>query len=283
MIYIFTALYSEAHIFIKKFNLIKNLENTWFQEFYNETAGIRLTVTGVGEIAAATAVGTICTMYKPTHNDLLCNIGICAHTLENSGIFICNKLIEKATGRTFYPDMLYHHNFDEGTIVTGMMPLNLENDSEIPLDIIGRLYDMEAAAIYQAGIHFLGPHQMIFLKIVSDKGTTKDVSKEQVIFLMESYQKNIFDYLIKLSNIIQKNISHNSSLHQNEELVETFCRDMHCSKAMKDTVQQYIRYFSLTGIDYISIIQKMYEKELLPCKNKREGKLCFEDFKRRLF
>ena len=31
----------------------KNKDCTWYQEFYNETAGIRLAVTGVGEIAAA--------------------------------------------------------------------------------------------------------------------------------------------------------------------------------------------------------------------------------------
>ncbi len=50
MVYIFTALYCEAHIFIKQFNLIKNQERTWYQEFYNETDGIRLAITGVGEI-----------------------------------------------------------------------------------------------------------------------------------------------------------------------------------------------------------------------------------------
>ena len=50
MVYIFTALYCEAQIFIRQFNLTKNLENTWFQEFQNEEAHIRLTVTGVGEI-----------------------------------------------------------------------------------------------------------------------------------------------------------------------------------------------------------------------------------------
>ena len=42
MIYIFTALYCEAHIFIQKYNLIKNQEITWFQEFYNKTTGTGL-------------------------------------------------------------------------------------------------------------------------------------------------------------------------------------------------------------------------------------------------
>ena len=205
MIYIFTALYCEAHIFIQKYNLIKNQEITWFQEFYNETIGIRLTVTGVGEIAAATAIGSVCSIYKPTQEDFLLNVGICAHTTKKDGIFLCNQIIEKTTGKTFYPDMLYCHNFSEGTIVTGMLPWNTPNNNrsiaEKPSAEI--LYDMEAAAIYQAGIHFFGPHQMIFLKIVSDNGIVDKFSKEQIILLMENYQNSIIKYIEQLFSITQ--------------------------------------------------------------------------------
>ena len=183
MIYIFTALYCEAHIFIQKYNLIKNQEITWFQEFYNKTTGIRLAVTGVGEIAAAAVVSSICSLYKPAPNDMLLNIGLCAHTIQNNGIFLSNKIIEQVTGKTFYPDILYRHNFLEGTIITGMQLLNNENYNNI-----APMYDMEAAAIYQVGIHFFGPHQMFFLKIVSDKGSAKEVSKEHAAHIMEQYQ-----------------------------------------------------------------------------------------------
>ncbi len=285
MLYIFTALYCEAHIFIKQFNLIKNQETTCFQEFYNEICGIRLTITGVGEIAVATAIGSVCSVYKPTQDDLLLNVGICAHTTKNSGIFLCNKIKEKATGRTFYPDMLYRHNFYEGTIVTGMLPWNINNE---PLETTtvpaGNLYDMEAAAVYQAGVHFFGPHQMIFLKIVSDRGTIDEVSKERATLLMEQYQDCIIDYVLRICAIIPKLKSHNSDLCQEEkQLLETFCADLHLSKTMRDSMKQYVQYLTLTGINYISVIHDMYEKNLIPCKDKREGKQRFEEFKRRLF
>ncbi|MDE7266719.1 MAG: hypothetical protein K2N89_04560, partial [Lachnospiraceae bacterium] len=206
MIYIFTALYCEAHIFIRHFNLIKDQESTWFQQFYNEAAGIRLAVTGVGEIAAAAVISSVCSVYKPTQDDLLLNIGICAHTTKNDGIFLCNKIIEKATGRTFYPDMLYRHNFAEGTIVTGMRPYHFNNDAiQMPEGTLAEtLYDMEAAAVYQTGIHFFGPHQMIFLKIVSDRGSVEDISKERTELLMEKYKDCIFDYIGQISTITQK-------------------------------------------------------------------------------
>jgi len=283
MIYIFTALYCEAYIFIRQFDLVKNYNNTWLQEFYNEGTGIRLVITGTGEVAAAAAVGSVCSIYKPAQSDLLLNVGVCAHTVSQDGIFLCSKIIEKATGRTFYPDMLYRHPFCEGTIVTGMLPWNGEDDISA-----GNLYDMEAAAVYQAGMHFFGPHQMIFLKIVSDRGAAEDVSREQVLHLMEMYQNGIFDYISRVSAIMQENSCHKilpgqEERSMRENMFETFCADLHCSKAMRDSLEQYIWYLTLTGIDYTCVIQEMYEEKMLPCKSKREGKLCFEEFKRRLF
>lgn len=286
MIYIFTALYCEAHIFISHFNLIKNQESTWFQQFYNEAAGILLTITGVGEIASAAVVGSVCSVYKPTQNDLLLNIGICAHTTKSDGIYLCNKIIEDATGRTFYPDMLYRHNFSETTIITGMQPYHSDKAAaQMQADIhAGTLYDMEAAAVYQTGSHFFGPHQMVFLKIVSDRGAVEEVSKERTALLFEKYKDGIFDYIEEISTIISKIGCRKSRLSQEEEtLIETFCMDLHCSKAMRDSMKQYIRYLTLTETDYASIIRDMYNKNLLPCKDKKEGKLRFEEFKKRLF
>lgn len=279
MVYLFTALYCEAHIFIKQYKLIKNQQRTWFQEFYNEADGIRLAVTGVGEIAASATVSSVCSLYRPMPDDLLLNVGICAHAAKNEGIFLCNKIIEEATGRTFYPDMLYRHNFCEETIVTRMLPWHGGNAS-----CAANLYDMEAAAVYQAGARFFGPHQMSFLKIVSDSGAVKDISKERVTHLMERYQDSIFDYIRRMAALTQANSRRQKELCQEDtRLIGTFCADLHCSKAMRDSVQQYIRYLTLAGTDYISVIQDMYEKELLPCKDKREGKQRFEEFKKRLF
>ena len=55
MIYVVTALYQEAHGFIRELELKKNTAYAPFEVFGNESAGIRLVVTGVGEIAAAAA------------------------------------------------------------------------------------------------------------------------------------------------------------------------------------------------------------------------------------
>ena len=345
MIYIFTALYCEAHILIRHFDLVKNTENIWFQEFCNETAGIRLTITGVGEIAAATAVGSVCSVYRPERGDMLLNVGTCAYTADSDGIFLCNKITEQATGRTFFPDMLYRHNFREKAVVTGMLPWNgegndtglsaavsigrscieesaaaspaypdgvreegaspafsdgvreeeaspvypdgVKEEEALPAVSAGKLYDMEAAAIYQAGSSFFGPHQMLFLKVVSDRGAGKEVSREQIESQMEKYQDQISDFMeqiFAITHMARKDWCGEKPLRQEDEaLFQSFCTDLHCSKAMKDSVRQYIRYLSLAGTDPFLMIRDMYEKGLLPCKDKREGKLRFEEFKRRVF
>lgn len=310
MIYLFTALYCEAQIFIKHFHLEKNLENTRFQEFYSEEAGVRLTITGVGEIAAAAAVGGICMKYSPKADDMLINVGVCAHTAGNEGVFMCNKITELATGKTFYPDILYRHNFKEEAIVTGMTVWNGEKSGAgISETFLGEtLYDMEAAAIYQAGACFFGPHQMMFLKIVSDKGAA-DVAPEKqgellnIDRLMETYQNDLVNWLEKLIEIADRSrrqeddiskeyyrrynesclLPENETLSESETLLEKLCSDLHCSKVMRDSLEQYIRYMELSGTDYIPVIQEMYREGLLPCKDKREGKLRFEEIKRRLF
>lgn len=303
MIYLFTALYCEAQVFIKHFHLEKNLENTGFQEFYSEAAGVRLTITGVGEIAAAVAVAGACAKYKPKKDDMLLNVGICAHTAGKESVFVCNKITELATGKTFYPDILYAHNFKEEAIVTGMSVQNGEENGSLTSEMFssGTLYDMEAAAIYQAGAYFFGPHQMMFLKIVSDNGAANLTPKKQaevlhVDRLMETYQNDLVNWVEKLIAIVHRsgrqedNISkeyyrrdnEGCLLPENEPLLEKLCADLHCSKVMRDSLEQHIRYMELSGTDYVPVVQEMYREELLPCKDKREGKLRFEELKRRL-
>lgn len=286
MIYLFTALYCEAHFLIKQFKLARNPKNTWLQEFENEEAGTRLTITGVGEVAASAAVGSVCGGYRPSQEDVLLNVGICARRGGTGGIFVCNRITEEATGRTFYPDMLYRHDFQEAPIVTGMTLWNRADDSPGSRHAVppGALYDMEAAAIYQAGSLFFGPHQMIFLKIVSDCGEAGEVSGEWAERLMEQYQEPLTDYIRRIERITWKSGCGEDRLRQKEEaLFQKLAGDMHCSRAMGDSLRQYIRYLTLSRSDYMDVINNIYENGLLPCKDRREGKQCFEELKRRIF
>ena len=183
MIYVMMALYQEAHGLIRELELKKNTAYAPFEVFDNESAGIRLVVTGVGEIAAAAATAAVCARDGADAADFLINIGCCAagcckpadrgmdsccaaaegadsccepadrdmdsgygeaNAAQIGDLYVCHKITEQATGKTFYPDILYRHPWRERELVTGMQPLQRAA-------AYGVLYDMEAASAVSSG------------------------------------------------------------------------------------------------------------------------------------
>lgn len=180
MIYIFSAFYAEAKNIIDHYGLKKEKspERVRFDVFTNDS--IRLVITGVGEINAAAAVSNIGGAYGISPDDEILNVGCGAGFSSDiclGSIFLGNKLTEQMTGRTFYPDMLMKANFRECEIVTVARVLNEGSDSVV--------YDMEAAAVYQAAAFFVGPHRMHFIKLVSDAGERIDQSKITELFALQ--------------------------------------------------------------------------------------------------
>lgn len=296
MIYLFTAMFCEAQALIGHFHLKKDTAHTRFQFFSNEDAGVCLTITGTGSVAAAAAVAAVLTEYGAGQGDFLLNVGSCADVtgveltgekgdgLRTGGIFLCNKLTEETTGRTFYPDILYRHRFAEAQLITAARPFLTEGREPQQNGSGGILLcDMEAASVYQAGAYFFGPHQMSFLKIVSDRGNLKDVTSEEISRRIAAYIADIAGY-VKTLIAVSKEEKREKEMWGvfGEAETEGLLRDMHCSRTMAEALLQHIRYCVLAGIDYRSAAEAMYREEWLPCRDKKEGKLCFEEFKRRI-
>lgn len=290
MIYLFAALYAEAQCIIEHYQLKKDTAHTRFQLFSNEAEEIRLVLTGAGNIPAACAVSSTFGDFPPGKEDFLVNIGSAADTADRKEeIFLCSKITEQTTGRTFYPDVLYRHPFAETEVLTGAVPYR--GDARLAKEVC--LYDMEAAAVYQAGAYFLGPHQMSFLKVVTDHGISdrKTVTPEQIKDIMKAHQMEIFAYLDTLREIVrgagakEKTETENGAQMCGERQkceMERLFADLHCSKTMEAAVRQHIRYWTLTGIDYRMAVDAMYKEGKLPCRDKREGKRCFDELKRKL-
>lgn len=291
MIYIVTAMYAEARAFIDRFRLKKDISHTRFQVFVNKEEEICLLISGSGPIPAAVAVGSICTEYGVGREDFLINAGVCAgirkkpipggDICREGEIFLCNKIREKASGRTFYPDILYRHGFSEAQIVTGAKPYDKADEKELEKEDF-YLYDMEAAAVCQAGAYFLGPHQMSFLKVVSDDGNVQNVTPEKIRELISGNMDGIADYLTCLKDIGIEQRREEILGEDAEKMLEKLCYDMHCSRVMSASLRQHIRYFVLAGTDYKTVIEEMYRTGSLPCRDKREGKKRFEELKKRL-
>lgn len=300
MIYVVTALYQEAHGFIRELELKKNTAYAPFEVFDNENAGIRLVVTGVGEIAAAAVVAAVCAQDGADAADFLINIGCCAaanagadsgcetvdsgmdsgygaaHAAQTGDLYVCHKITEQATGKTFYPDILYRHPWKERELVTGMQPLQRAAAH-------GALYDMEAAAVYQAGIRFFSPDRMLFLKVVSDFGVAgqERMTAETLTGLLEQHVKEIAAFLANLREAAdeEETLRNDGILQEDEMVLERLFAALHCSQTMRASARQYITYAALTGYDWKAELKEWYARGLLPCKDRREGKVRLEELK----
>ena len=300
MIYVVTALYQEAHGFIRELELKKNTAYAPFEVFDNENAGIRLVVTGVGEIAAAAVVAAVCAQDGADAADFLINIGCCAaanagadsgcetvdsgmdsgygaaHAAQIGDLYVCHKITEQATGKTFYPDILYRHPWKERELVTGMQPLQRAAAH-------GALYDMEAAAVYQAGIRFFSPDRMFFLKVVSDFGIAgqERMTAEALTGLLEQHVKEVVAFLTNLREAAdeEETLRNDGILQEDETVLERLFAALHCSQTMRASARQYITYAALTGYDWKAELEEWYARGLLPCKDRREGKVRLEELK----
>ena len=294
MIYVMMALYQEAHGLIRELKLKKNTAYAPFEVFDNESAGIRLVVTGVGEIAAAAATAAVCARDGADTADFLVNIGCCAaggcepadrdmdsgygaaHAAQIGDLYVCHKITEQATGKTFYPDILYRHPWKERELVTGMQPLQRAAAH-------GALYDMEAAAVYQAGIRFFSPDRMIFLKVVSDSGVAgqERMTAETLAGLLEQHVKAVAGFLANLWKAADEEEALRSGgiLQEDEAVLEQIFAALHCSQTMRASARQYITYAALTGYDWKVELKEWYARGLLPCKDRREGKVRLEELK----
>ena len=273
MIYIFSAFYAEAKNIIDHYGLKKEKspEMVRFDVFANES--IRLVITGVGEINAAAAVSNIGGAYRISPDDEILNVGCGAGFSSDiclGSIFLGNKLTEQMTGRTFYPDMLMKANFRECEIVTVARVLNEGCDSVV--------YDMEAAAVYQAAAFFVGPHRMHFIKLVSDAGERIDQSKITELFALQ--EDKICGYIDRLLSACADKAPMDDT--QSSWNMDRLICDMRCSKVMGDQLAQLIKYCRLSGIDYKAVLDEYYTNGLLPCESKREGKKCLFELKQRL-
>lgn len=288
MIYIFSAFYAEAKNIIEHYGLKKEKspETVRFDVFANDS--IRLVITGIGEINAAAAVSNIGGAYGISPDDEILNVG-CGAGFSNEtclgSIFLGYKLTEQMTGRTFYPDMLMKTNLRECEIVTVTRVFSEGCDSVV--------YDMEAAAVYQAAAFFVGPHHMHFIKLVSDAGERIDQSKITELFALQEEKicgyidmflsvggnKASIDDKTKGKNIADSNATDDTKSAWN---IDRLISDMRCSKVMGDQLAQLIKYCRLSGIDYKAVLDEYYTKGMLPCESKREGKKCLFELKQRL-
>lgn len=311
MIHIFTALYPEAKPLIQALSLKKRAAQTHYQQFLSEEGDLSLTITGVGPMQAAAVTASVLTDFDAGTSDQLLSLGTAAAlTACPAFMYHVNKITEAVTMRDFYPDMLLKTALPEASLITGAKLLvaqdtwaqvEAQQDVKSRQDttddsvssILGdrlaapRLYDMEATAVYQAASMFLGPHQMNFLRIVTDQGLSESEAiapqalAAHVTACVEQQVDTIVAVVDKLRALTAAEAAEHHVLTENErQLVDKLIADAHFSKVMADECVQLIRYAALSQLDWQQPIATLYAEGLVPTRDKRAGKIILERYLR---
>ena len=318
MIHIICALYPEAAPIIHHFHMKKDSSSHNFDVFVDPDNFIRLIISGSGAIHASCAVTFLSATYGVASCDFLLNFGSAAVFSANqidSTIYVQHKITELSTSRTFYPDMIYQISFPESEIFTSPTVLSSHeiiriidkitpdfcldsgldschdsgpnsgsnschdsclgsgSPSHVAKSCVPLLFDMEAAAIYQSGLFYYSPERMIFLKYPTDSGvsTTK---KSSISFLTENELSSFFSLC---SFLLQIPFSQTADWDY-KKLETDFC----CSATMSHSLQLLLRYVANTSLEIEDILNQMYQNQMLPCSNRKEGKIRLEYFKQQL-
>ena len=281
MVYVFCAFYGECSGLIKHYNLKKRQTDKYyrFDVFENENQPVRIILTGQGSVMAAAALSGAASFFGIKAEDAIINVGTCAGNYEPGQVFICNKITEEATGRTFYPDMILRSGMPERELVTAPVVIRKSIHEYANKDSHNMaLYDMEAAAIYQAANLYVGPHRMGFIKVVSDNGDIEGLTPDFIKKLMAEAVDEIASYV----DMFVTDTHDMCRAEESTQFTNQLCKDLHCSKVMENQVRQLIKYLSLEGTDYMTYIDKLYDEGRLPAHDKKNGKVCLDEIKREL-
>lgn len=275
MIFIVSALYSEAKPLIDHFNLKKSPQTTRFQVFANQD--IALLISGIGLLSAAVGTSYLLTKYNSAETDIAFNIGIAGSASKGFKIgepIICNKIIHKDTYRSYYPDILINHGIREGVLESHS---HVVENSALITEVNGDIVDMEGAGFYEAASSFLYAHNIYSVKVISDYLNPTALSGEKVSRLIE-LNLAVFSDLIEKSKEIQKNTKTELLSDEERELLESVSANLKLSTTMNYQLYQLAKqYIIRTGnrLNLNDFIQATV-------KSKHEGKTYFEQIKERL-
>ena len=275
MILIATALHCEAKPLVKHFNLKKDTGITKFDVYSGDD--MSLIVSGTGMLKSAVAVAYLLAVNQDKKDISVFNVGICGAVSKDMEIgtpVLPNKIINSATGRAYYPDMLVKHDFDEGTLESFSRPVTADNLTDKGIDFV----DMEAAGFAEAAAAFLAPSRICCFKIVSDH---LDKTRLEPGFVSELIQKSVFrfeDFIIKSTKVL--NASQSDIMTSEDcKLVDSISENLKLSVSLKHQFKNLARQYKIRYGKDLDCLVPFLE---IRVKSKFEGKGVFERIRKLL-
>lgn len=225
-LHLITALDCEARPLVTKYQLKRCVDDNAFAVFRNDN--MTLTVSGVGKLAAANAVGYTQGRYHSGQSGNWLNIGIAGHPdLEIGECRLAHKILDPETNTSWYPALLPDHINTSELVCVNRAETEYIRDS---------MYDMESAGFVSAATRYQSQELIHSMKIISDNHSNPvhRFDKKTVTGLITD-QIDTIDGLI---NILDNHRQH-IRMHSHE-ISETFTQAWHFSKHQYTQLNQLL-------------------------------------------
>lgn len=158
MLHLVVALRAEARPLIEHFRLTRDLDAAPFELYRGDQ--MTLVVSGMGKLAAATAVGWMAALSGGAPAAWL-NVGIAGHGTRRVGeSILAHAVVDRATGAIHYPALVFDpHGPTDRVLTVDAVERHYTDDGA---------FDMEASGFAQAAARFASAELVHCLKIISD-------------------------------------------------------------------------------------------------------------------
>jgi len=267
MIVYIMAMKCEAEPFINRLMLKRDPSYTNLEVYLGDD--IRLCVTGMGKIDAASAVSQLLSSLPDPENALIVNAGTCAGRSQGT-LYRINRIYDSDSSKDQYPDLIYKTDYPEMCLHTSD---SYKTDDCFEDEMGEFVCDMEGSAIIRVASSFVSPDRILMFKIVSDLAEPELVTYEYCVELIGRYTDNI----IEAVNRIKSGLISRDPYEQADMLCEKYASELHCTGYMTNALSRIIRYALSEGIDVDNMLTPY-----LPVLSKKEGKEVLSDVERKL-
>ena len=187
MIHLVTALPAEAEPLAVALDLRRRPSTRMGFDLW-EGDEARLVISGLGRVASAAATAYLGALGQGV-DSVWMNVGVAAHRqLEIGEAIVAHKLVEAATGRSWFPRLIPEPTLPTATVCTVDRPIESPQDD--------RVYEMEATGFFATATRWAGAEIVACVKVISDHGvaTGRSLDRRQVSELIEANAAKILAY-----------------------------------------------------------------------------------------
>ena len=243
-----TALKVEADPIISHFELVKdNVSNIYSNNNFF------LFIVGVGYKKVGERLNSFIFNYNQWDTTTIVNIGIAGgnqNDTELGNIYRINSILDKCSGRTYFPDILLKSNINEIGLTTVLNPI-----SDRPIEQRG-LVDMEASAIYEFMSNYIPPHRICFLKIVSDYMDISQIKSIKVNSLIKNQMSKILLFINNIKNpkLLDRHILDQKEKHIVQKIIDNLRLTETQKNQLLESAENHKKLFKNLNIlkDYLS-------------------------------